>query len=131
SLAGVKTIAAASPNDPAILLNLGWANYQAGRNEDAAIAWEATASRFPDSPYAVDALDVLYPGVAPGLPPIVVDSSAVPAKARSPPHFRATQSSASTSASSSSGTERSRKERNNSALRPPNNRSRSTRGRRG
>ena len=82
SLTGVKAIVAASPDDPALLLNLGWANFQAGRNADAASAWQETASRFPDSPYAVDALGALYPGVAPGLPPIVVDPAAVPANAR-------------------------------------------------
>lgn len=82
SLAGVKELVAASPDNPAMLLNLGWANYQAGQNADAATAWQQTASRFPNSPYAIDALDALNPGVAPGLPPIVVDVSAVPKKAR-------------------------------------------------
>jgi hypothetical protein len=82
SLGGVKAIVAASPDDPALLLNLGWASYQAGRDADATNAWKETASRFPDSPYAIDALDVLHAGVAPGLPPILVDPAAVPAKAR-------------------------------------------------
>lgn len=82
SLASVQAVAAANPDDPAMLLNLGWADYQAGRNADAASAWQETASRFPDSPYAVDALDALNPGVAPGLPPIEVDPNPVPAKAR-------------------------------------------------
>lgn len=70
SLAAVKKIAAANPNDPAALLNLGWADFQAGRNADAAAAWRETAARFPDSPYGVDAEDALHPGPA-GLPPIV------------------------------------------------------------
>ncbi len=83
SLATVQEIATASPHDPAVLLNLGWADYQAGRNADAVTAWQETAARWPDSPYAVDALDALHPTVAPGLPPIVVDPGAVPAKARS------------------------------------------------
>lgn len=82
SLASVKAIVEANPDDPALLLNLGWASYQAGRNADAASAWQETARRFPDSPYAVDALGALYPRVAPGLPPIVVDPAAVPANAR-------------------------------------------------
>jgi tetratricopeptide (TPR) repeat protein len=81
SLAAVKAIAAAAPGSPAALLNLGWADFQAGRNADAASAWQQTASQFPDSPYAVDALDALHPNVAPGLPPIVVDLAAVPPKA--------------------------------------------------
>ena len=81
SLPGVKAIVAANPDDPALLLNLGWASYQAGRNADAASAWQETASRFPDSPYAIDGLNALNPGIAPGLPPIVVDSTNVPEKA--------------------------------------------------
>lgn len=82
SLAGVQAIAAGAPDSPAALLNLGIADYQAGRNADAVTAWQQTASRFPDSPYAVDALDALSPGVLPGLPPIIFDPKAVPAKAR-------------------------------------------------
>ena len=79
----MKAIADANPDDPAILFNLGLADLHAGRNADAASAWQGTASRFPDSPYAVDALDALHAGaVLPGLPPIVVDPAAVPAKAR-------------------------------------------------
>jgi tetratricopeptide (TPR) repeat protein len=70
SLATVKALAAAHPNDPAALLNLGWADYQAGRNADAATAWRRTATRYPDSPYGVDAEDALHGG-PPGLPPIV------------------------------------------------------------
>jgi tetratricopeptide (TPR) repeat protein len=70
SLGAVKQLAAAHPNEPAALLNLGWANYQAGRNADAAAAWRRTASRFPDSPYGVDAEDALHGG-PPGLPPLV------------------------------------------------------------
>jgi TolA-binding protein len=71
SLGAVKKIAAANPDDPAALLNLGWADYQAGRNADAAAAWRETASRFPDSPYGVDAEDALYGGPR-YLPPIVL-----------------------------------------------------------
>jgi tetratricopeptide (TPR) repeat protein len=70
SLGAVKKLAAAQPNDPAALLNLGWAEYQAGRNADAAAAWRRTARRFPDSPYGVDAEDALHGGPQ-GLPPIV------------------------------------------------------------
>jgi hypothetical protein len=78
----VKAIADGAPDSPAVLLNLGWAYFQAGRNAEAASTWQQTASRFPDSPYAVDALDALNPGVAPGLPYIVVDPKAVPATVR-------------------------------------------------
>lgn len=70
SLGAVEKIAAAHPDDPAALLNLGWADYQAGRNADAADAWRRTATRHPDSPYGVDAESALHGG-PPGLPPIV------------------------------------------------------------
>lgn len=70
SLAAVKKLADAHPDDPAALLNLGWADYQAGRNADAAAAWRRTASRYPDSPYGVDAEDALHGGPR-GLPPLV------------------------------------------------------------
>lgn len=74
SLGAVKKLAAAHPNDPAALLNLGWADYQAGRNADAASAWRETASRFPDSAYGVDAEDALHGGPR-YLPPIVLTFS--------------------------------------------------------
>ena len=70
SLGRVQKLAAAHGNDPVALLNLGWADYQAGRNADAAAAWHKTAARFPDSPYGVDAEWALHGGPA-GLPVIV------------------------------------------------------------
>jgi tetratricopeptide (TPR) repeat protein len=70
SLGTVKKLAAQHASDPAALLNLGWADYQAGRNAEAAAAWRKTAARFPDSPYGVDAEDALHGGPQ-GLPPIV------------------------------------------------------------
>ena len=82
SLGAVQTLAASHDDSPVVLLNLGWAYYWAGRNADATAVWQKTAQSFPDSPYAVDADDALHPGVAPGLPPIVVAAAAVPAKAR-------------------------------------------------
>jgi tetratricopeptide (TPR) repeat protein len=69
SLGDVQKLAATHPRDPAALLNLGWADYQAGRNADAAAAWRRTASSYPDSPYGVDAEWALHGG-PPGLPPI-------------------------------------------------------------
>jgi Flp pilus assembly protein TadD len=71
SLAAVKTLVAANSHNPAALLNLGWADYQAGRNADAIAAWRRAASEFPDSPYGVDAQDALHPTTIPGLPIIV------------------------------------------------------------
>jgi tetratricopeptide (TPR) repeat protein len=82
SLGAVQRIVAGRPSDPASLVNLGWAQYWAGERAQAVAAWQKTARTFPDSPYAVDAEDALNPGVAPALPPIVVDVAAVPAKAR-------------------------------------------------
>jgi tetratricopeptide (TPR) repeat protein len=73
SLPAVKRLAAAHANDPAALLNLGWADYQAGRNADAVAAWQKVARGVPDSPYGVDAQDALHPGDVPGLPYIVLD----------------------------------------------------------
>ena len=70
SLEAVKSVVAAHPNDPASLLNLGWAEYQSGRNADAAAAWQRAARLGRDSPYGVDAQDALHPGPL-GLPPIV------------------------------------------------------------
>lgn len=81
SLGAVKAIADGAPGSSVALFNLGLADFHAGRNADAVGAWQQTASRFPDSPYAVDALDVLNSGVLPGLPPIDVDLGAVPPKA--------------------------------------------------
>ncbi len=82
SLANVKAIVAATPRDPAMVLNLGFAEFQAGLTADAERTWRQTAARFPDSPYAVDALDALNTGVFPGLPPIIVDFRAVAGSAR-------------------------------------------------
>jgi Flp pilus assembly protein TadD len=69
-LAAVQQIAAASPTDLAALLNLGWAEYWAGRNGDAATTWQRAARLGADSPYGVDAETALHGGPA-GLPPIV------------------------------------------------------------
>lgn len=82
SLGAVQRLAAAHPDEPVALLNLGWADYQAGRNADALAAWQKTARNYPDSPYAVDAEVAISGRVLPGLPPIVVLPAAVPAAAR-------------------------------------------------
>lgn len=82
SLGAVQQIAAAHPDDAGVLLNLGWAQYWAGARVQAVGTWQKTVRNYPDSPYAVDAADALHPGVAPGLPPIVFDPSAVPVQAR-------------------------------------------------
>ena len=84
SLQAVQTLAAAHPHEPAALLNLGWADYQAHRNAAAVAAWRKTASEFPDSPYGVDAQDALHPTTIPGLP-IIVTGLAPPASTGSLP----------------------------------------------
>lgn len=70
SLDGVEKIAAAHPDNLAALVNVGWAYYWAGRNADAATAWQRAARLGPDSPYGVDAEYALHGG-PPGLPAIV------------------------------------------------------------
>jgi tetratricopeptide (TPR) repeat protein len=75
-LDALKRLAAAHPRSALVQLHLGWADYWAGRNADAAAAWEQAAKVQPDTPYAVDALDALHPGMKiPGLPPIVTTLS--------------------------------------------------------
>jgi tetratricopeptide (TPR) repeat protein len=58
------------PSSALVALHLGWAYYWAGRNADAAAAWQRAARLGPDSPYGVDAEDALHGGPL-GLPPIV------------------------------------------------------------
>jgi tetratricopeptide (TPR) repeat protein len=70
SLQVVRRLAARHPHDPAALLNLGWADYQAGRNADAVAAWQQASRLGRNSPYGVDAEDALHGGPA-GLPPLV------------------------------------------------------------
>jgi tetratricopeptide (TPR) repeat protein len=82
SLGAVQKIAATRPNDPAALVNLGWAQYWAGARAQAVATWQTAASDYGNSPYGVDAEDALNPGVAPGLPPIIVVMGAAPPQAR-------------------------------------------------
>jgi tetratricopeptide (TPR) repeat protein len=74
SLDAVRKLAAAYPDNPAALLHLGLADYWAGRNADAVVAWEKAAKAGANSPYGVAAEDLLHPKLGiPGLslPPIV------------------------------------------------------------
>jgi tetratricopeptide (TPR) repeat protein len=70
-LAALKRLAVAHPRSALVQLHLGWADYWAGRVQDAAEAWTLAARVQPDTPYAVDAQDALHPREVPGLPPIV------------------------------------------------------------
>jgi len=73
-LSAVKAIDRAHKDDLAVLVNLGWADYWAGRNAAAANAWQRAARLGADSPYGVDAEYALHGG-PPGLPAIVTGLS--------------------------------------------------------
>lgn len=82
TLDDMKRLVAANPGSALAELHLGLADYWSGRDADAAASWQLAAKAEPDTPYAITALDFLHPGVAPGLPPIVVDAAQVDARAR-------------------------------------------------
>jgi tetratricopeptide (TPR) repeat protein len=68
----IQGLAAAHPRNGLVLLHLGLADYWAGHNADAVATWEKTARVGADSPYGVEAQDLLHPSLKiPGLPPIV------------------------------------------------------------
>jgi tetratricopeptide (TPR) repeat protein len=69
SLDAVKRLVASNPRSPVAQLHLGLALYWSGRSADAVKAFQQVDSRFPDSPSAVDAEDILYANrFVPGLP---------------------------------------------------------------
>jgi tetratricopeptide (TPR) repeat protein len=82
SLDAVKKLVAENPESGLAELHLGLAYYWSGRDADAVASWRNAARLEPDSPSAVTALDFLHPNVAPGLPPIVVDTAAIARRAR-------------------------------------------------
>lgn len=82
TLDDMHRIVAANPKSGLAELHLGLAEYWSGRDADAASAFTRANTVEPDSPAAIAALDFLHPNVAPGLPPIVYDTSGVPAAAR-------------------------------------------------
>jgi tetratricopeptide (TPR) repeat protein len=82
SLDTVKKLVAENPQSGLAELHLGLAYYWSGRDADAVASWRSAAKLEPDSPSAVTALDFLHPNVAPGLPPIVVDTAAIAPRAR-------------------------------------------------
>ena len=82
----VQGLAAAHPRSGLVLLHLGLADYWAGRNADAVAAWVKTAKLAADSPYGVEAQDLLHPDLKiPGLPPIVTGLDLPRAIAKLPP----------------------------------------------
>jgi tetratricopeptide (TPR) repeat protein len=82
SLDAVKKLVAAHPSSAVAELHLGLAYYWSGRDADAAAAWKRAAAAEPDTSYAIAALDLLHPDVAPNLPLIVADTSTIPPQAR-------------------------------------------------
>ncbi|MBV8481001.1 MAG: hypothetical protein JOY72_11950 [Actinobacteria bacterium] len=82
TLDDMEKLVAANPESGLAQLHLGLAAYWSGRDADAATAWTDAAKVQPDEPSAITALDFLHPGVAPGLPPIVVDEREIDPHAR-------------------------------------------------
>jgi tetratricopeptide (TPR) repeat protein len=80
----LERLAAAHPRSALAELHLGLAYAWAGRNADAVAALERTATLQPDSPYAVDASNVLHPAMIPGLPTIVTTLSLPTSAAKLP-----------------------------------------------
>jgi tetratricopeptide (TPR) repeat protein len=71
-LDALKRIVAAHPRSAAAELHLAWALLWSGRNADAVREFQRVDSEFPDAPESVTAEDVLYPKMAPNLPPILL-----------------------------------------------------------
>jgi tetratricopeptide (TPR) repeat protein len=81
----LEQLAARYPQSALVALQLGWAYYWVRRNTDAAGAWRRAARLGPDSPYGVDAEDILHSNFKiPGLPPIVTGLALPPKLANLP-----------------------------------------------
>ncbi len=72
SLEAVEHIVAAHRRSAAARLQLAWALLWAGRNADAAKQFRIVDTQFPDAPESVTAENVLYPGMAADLPPLIL-----------------------------------------------------------
>jgi tetratricopeptide (TPR) repeat protein len=73
----MQRLGAAHLRSGLVLLHVGLADYWSGRNADAVATWEKTAKLGADSPYGVEAEDLLHPSLKiPGLPPIVTGLAA-------------------------------------------------------
>lgn len=71
TLARLEELASRHPASGAVLFHLGLARFWDGDTEGAVDAWRRTASRDPDSAFAVRAGDLLYRRFPPGLPTYV------------------------------------------------------------
>jgi predicted Zn-dependent protease len=67
----LRILAARYPHSALVQLELGLALALSGQQADATRAWQAAERAQPDSPSAVRAQDLRYPGTPPGLPPFV------------------------------------------------------------
>jgi predicted Zn-dependent protease len=67
----LRILAERYPHSALVQLELGLALALSGQQADATRAWQAAERAQPDSPSAVRAQDLRYPGTPPGLPPFV------------------------------------------------------------
>jgi tetratricopeptide (TPR) repeat protein len=74
-LAAVEQLAAHHEDSAVMRLHLGLALLWAGRDNDSLTTLQEVGTRFPDSPSAVQAEDVLYARDIPGLPYIIVPAT--------------------------------------------------------
>ena len=75
SLEAVEQIVSTHRRSAAARLHLAWALLWAGRNADAAKQFGLVDKQFPDAPESVTAENVLYPGMAADLPPLILGLS--------------------------------------------------------
>ena len=78
SIQRLQALATSHPTSATAQLNLGTADYWAGKASEAVTAWREAVRVEPDSPAAVSADTLLHPGFAPNLP-FFVPSFAFPA----------------------------------------------------
>jgi tetratricopeptide (TPR) repeat protein len=99
SVARLEGLAWVNPRSALVHLNLGFALFWAGRREDALAEWRKARQVDPDSPAAVRADDLLYPGFARGLPTFVpsFEAPARLASLRADRHFAELERAARTS----------------------------------
>ena len=67
----LQRLAAAHPRSGLVLLHLGLAQLAAGSASAARVAWRRALAGDPDTEYAIQAEQLLHPGLAPGRPPFV------------------------------------------------------------
>jgi tetratricopeptide (TPR) repeat protein len=85
SLDTLQELADERPRDALVLLHLGYANFWAGKSEEAAAAWRRASRAQPDAPSAQRADDALHPDFPPGQPLFVPSFPAPPALDRLQP----------------------------------------------